>query len=166
MQLVENMTENQTIDREAPLWDGFQLVYAILYLLTWLVDSFFLKVSTSLADEVPVLIRIVLFVIVMIPAFILFRLSHEVIFGEDGKPPNKVVDSGIFGRLRHPMYLGALLVYLAFFLTTLSIICLILMVVIVIIYDRAASYEEKQLIKLFGEEYLQYKTRVKKWIPF
>ncbi|MFW9915051.1 MAG: methyltransferase family protein [Candidatus Thorarchaeota archaeon] len=159
------MGDTQTIDREHRLWDNFQAAYAVLYLLTWLIDSFFLNLTTFLADSTPLLVRLACSAIVMIPAVVLVYLSHELLFGGDGKPPDKVVDSGIFGRVRHPMYLGTLLVYLAVFLTTLSIACFVLFLIIVVIYDRAASFEEKLLIKLFGEEYLQYKKRVKKWLP-
>ncbi len=165
MLALNNNQNNQTIDREHRLWDGFQLVYAVLYLLTWLIDSFFLKMTTFLADDALLLARLACFVIVMVPAVVLGYLSHELLFGGDGKPPDKVVDSGILGRVRHPMYLGTLLAYLAIFLTTLSVACFVLFLIIVVIYDLAASFEEKQLIKLFGEEYLQYKKRVKKWLP-
>jgi protein-S-isoprenylcysteine O-methyltransferase Ste14 len=32
-------------------------------------------------------------------------------------------------------------------------------------YNRFVTYEEKQLVELFGDEYREYQSRVSKWIP-
>jgi protein-S-isoprenylcysteine O-methyltransferase Ste14 len=90
--------------------------------------------------------------------------SHKTIFGE-GEEPGQVIDTGIMGSVRHPMYLGSMLVYVALFLTTLSIVCLLLFGIVFFGYNKMASFEEQQLEKLFGADYRQYKSRVKKWVP-
>jgi protein-S-isoprenylcysteine O-methyltransferase Ste14 len=75
---------------------------------------------------------------------------------------------GILGYIRHPMYFGILLIYLAFlaflFLST-SLLCMGFFIIVLITYNKMANYEEKVLEKLFGEEYLEYKQNVSKWFP-
>ena len=45
---------------EHPLGDSGQLVLLVLFLLIWVVDSFFLRISTFLSDDVSLLIRLVI----------------------------------------------------------------------------------------------------------
>jgi protein-S-isoprenylcysteine O-methyltransferase Ste14 len=160
-----NSDQQISIEREGRQWDLIQLLVFLLFLITWLLDSFLLKISTFLSNDVPLILRLALFFLFMIPAFIFGFKSHKLLFGKGGEPPDHLVETGIMARVRHPMYLAVLLAYFAFFLTTLSIACFLLFIIIAIIYDRMASFEEKQLEKMFGEAYLQYKARVWKWIP-
>lgn len=73
--------------------------------------------------------------------------------------------TGIFAHVRHPMYLGIVLTYLGHIVGTLSLLTFVPWFLILILYVRMANYEEEQLEKKFGEEYLSYKKRVPKWIP-
>jgi len=63
------------------------------------------------------------------------------------------------------MYLGILMVYIAFICFSLSLIALALFVIIFRSYNRSVNYEENVLEQLFGKDYLQYKQKVPKWIP-
>jgi protein-S-isoprenylcysteine O-methyltransferase Ste14 len=63
------------------------------------------------------------------------------------------------------MYLGVLLNGLAFFFTSLSVLSLMVLIAFFIFYDRMATYEEKDLIRIFGKEYIAYQKRVPKWLP-
>ncbi|MFQ5979259.1 MAG: methyltransferase family protein [Candidatus Heimdallarchaeota archaeon] len=160
---MNSITEKE-IQREHPLNHHFQLTAAIVFLVVWLADSFVLEWSTFPSESVPLILRLVLASVVFVVALILAIKSHETIFGE-GEEPDQVIDTGIMGSVRHPMYLGSMLVYVALFLTTLSIICLLLFGIAFLGYNKMASFEEQQLEKLFGADYRQYKNRVKKWVP-
>ena len=79
--------------------------------------------------------------------------------------PSAMLTSGPFRISRHPMYLGmaSLLFGVAvlcgsltpFFLPILFIILMELMFI---------SFEEKDLEKAFGEQYVEYKKKVRRWI--
>ncbi|MHA2273743.1 MAG: methyltransferase family protein [Candidatus Hodarchaeales archaeon] len=159
-----NSAAKQEIEREHPLNHLFQLIMPIIFLAVWLLDSFVLNISTFPSEDVPLIFRVLLAIVLFIIAFILVNNSHKAIFSE-GEEPGQVIDTGIMGYVRHPMYLGSMLIYIAIILTTLSLLCLFLFGIVFLVYNRMASYEEEQLGVLFGEEYSQYKTRVKKWIP-
>jgi len=76
-----------------------------------------------------------------------------------------VIDWGVFGIVRHPMYLGVLLIMMGLFFWSLSMLSIGIWAGFFIFYDRMASYEEENLIRIFGEDYTEYQRRVGKWFP-
>jgi protein-S-isoprenylcysteine O-methyltransferase Ste14 len=73
---------------------------------------------------------------------------------------------GIYERIRHPSYLGMLLVIIGFasaMYSLSSFIVLVIPVIIAVIYR--ISIEEKVLIKEFGDSYILYMKSTKKIIP-
>jgi protein-S-isoprenylcysteine O-methyltransferase Ste14 len=90
-----------------------------------------------------------------------------VIFGwkEIFNAKGKLVTTGIYRYVRHPQYVGFLLITLGLNVWWLTFITLALWPVVIIVYYRLAKKEEKEAEKEFGEEYLEYKRRVPGWIP-
>ena len=76
-----------------------------------------------------------------------------------------IASVGVYGRVRHPMYLGTFLFYLGLSVITFSIAALAIWLVTVAYYNSLANYEESLLEERFGNEYLEYKKNVRKWIP-
>jgi protein-S-isoprenylcysteine O-methyltransferase Ste14 len=77
----------------------------------------------------------------------------------------KLVTTGIYRYVRHPQYLGFLLVTLGMNVQWLTILTLALWPVLAIVYYRLAKKEEKDAEEKFGEEYLKYKQRVPAFLP-
>ena len=80
---------------------------------------------------------------------------------------HKLKTNGIFKKVRHPSYSGSLLSFLGLGLTLgnwISLLIIFLPVLVAFLYR--ISIEEKVLIKNFHEEYLNYKKRSKKLIPY
>jgi protein-S-isoprenylcysteine O-methyltransferase Ste14 len=94
----------------------------------------------------------------------LIKKSHELVFNENIRS-SKVVDSGVYSLVRHPMYLGVLAACLSFFFFSLSLISLVVWIVFFIMYDRMATYEENKLVRKFGKKYTNYQNKVPKWFP-
>jgi protein-S-isoprenylcysteine O-methyltransferase Ste14 len=90
-----------------------------------------------------------------------------VIFGwkEIFNGKGKLVTTGIYRYVRHPQYLGFLVITFGMNIWWLTLIMLALWPVVVIVYYRLAKTEEKEAEERFGEEYLEYKRRVPGWIP-
>ena len=76
-----------------------------------------------------------------------------------------MIDSGVYARVQHPMYMGTFLIYVGLALLTLSFLAFGALVGIFLVYNYVATYEEKDLVRVFGESYLDYCKRVPKWIP-
>jgi protein-S-isoprenylcysteine O-methyltransferase Ste14 len=63
------------------------------------------------------------------------------------------------------MYLGHLIFMLGLAVTFWSWLALILLAVNAIWFHRRVLDDEARLLKLFGTQYADYQTRVKRWIP-
>lgn len=148
---------------EHPLGDAGQIVLFGLFLIVWVLDSFILQRPTFLSDHIPLVFRLTLLGIALIIAVYLFRSGHVVISRK--QRPTGVVSSGAFRYVRHPLYLGSILVYLGLTVSTASLFCLALLVVIVFFYNYIAGYEEKLLEIKWGEAYLDHKKKTGKWLP-
>lgn len=81
-----------------------------------------------------------------------------------GKPTLLITD-GPFKFSRNPIYLGMVIILLglACFLGSLTPFIFPLLFVI-IINNYIIPHEEKQLTQIFGEEYLSYKMKVRRWL--
>lgn len=77
-----------------------------------------------------------------------------------------LVTTGIYGYLRHPSYFGFFWWAIGTQLLLLNPIALIVFVgVLWSFFNKRILIEEKYLIQFFGEQYINYKKRVKVWIP-
>jgi len=148
---------------EHPFGDMGQLIFLALFLIVWVVDSFFWRRSTFLSGYVPLCVRLVIFGLVLIAAVYLFRSSHVVVSHE--QRPAGVISTGAFRHVRHPLYLASILFYTGLTVCTISLFSLSLLLVIFIFYNYIAGYEEKLLDKKFAEDYTMYKRVTGKWVP-
>lgn len=79
--------------------------------------------------------------------------------------PKKIETDGLYSHMRHPQYLGAIFAHLAFSILLVGLYSLIVSPLI-ILYNYLISWkEERELIKEFGDEYIQYKKNVPMFIP-
>lgn len=78
----------------------------------------------------------------------------------------RLVNYGIFGWMRNPLYVGNFLIWMGFVIA--SGVLWFLPVAIVIFgieYTLIVAYEEGVLESIFGADYLEYKTRTPRWVP-
>lgn len=77
------------------------------------------------------------------------------------KSTKAVIDSGIYGVVRHPMYLGGIFFYVYMILWAQHWIVAILAIVgMICIYLTMKIEEEERCIKKFGDAYIQYMESV------
>jgi protein-S-isoprenylcysteine O-methyltransferase Ste14 len=152
---------------EHPLCDSIQLVMLILFFAVWGIDSvsyFLFRVSTVIAESVSLPFLLAPAVLSLFFGVYLLLKSHEKAFGETiGQP--RLIETGVYSWVRHPMYLGTLMFCLTFVFTVLSILSLGVWIIFLAIYDRMATFEERDLIRILGEKYIAYQRRVPKWCP-
>ena len=134
----------------------------VTFLVVWGVDSFLLRITTFLWILDYFWVYIIVGAVVIIVAAYFMNASHKDLFdtNEEG-----LATSGVFGRVRHPMYLGTHLVYLGLAVVTFSLVSIVVWVIAFAFYNTLADYEEMKLEDRFGDEFLQYKKNVRKWIP-
>ena len=81
------------------------------------------------------------------------------------KNPKSLVTIGPFRICRHPMYLGMLTILIGISLILGSIIVFIFPLLFFIIIEvQFISYEEKNMVSIFKNEYLEYKKQVRRWL--
>ncbi len=148
---------------EHPFGDAGQMICFGLFMVLWLGDSFFVHQTTILAHYVPLFPRFIFLGLTLIAAFLLLRSSHFIVSSE--ARPDHVVDTGAFRRVRHPLYLAGILIYLGLSVSTASLVSLAAFGGIWIFYNYIAGYEEKLLQEKFGRDYRQYEQKTGRWFP-
>ena len=72
--------------------------------------------------------------------------------------------SGLYKVVRHPSYLGLLLIIIGLGISLDSLLSVVVMIVpSFIALNYRISIEEQALVEEFGQQYTDYKKRVKKW---
>jgi len=78
-----------------------------------------------------------------------------------------LITTGIYKYIRHPGYLSDFLIFIG---TALAMSNLITIITISVTFSAAYTYrihiEEKMLIEIFGEQYIEYQKTSKRLIPF
>jgi protein-S-isoprenylcysteine O-methyltransferase Ste14 len=76
------------------------------------------------------------------------------------------VKTGVYRYIRHPQYTGFMLLTVGMILEWATLPTLIMWPFIAWLYYRLAKREEMDMIKEFGEEYVMYMNKTKRFIPF
>ena len=77
-----------------------------------------------------------------------------------------LIKTSIYRWIRHPAYLGLILVFLGIPVIESSVLGFLVMLLIVPLLIHRISLEESMLIERFGAEYEEYRKNSKKLIPF
>lgn len=81
------------------------------------------------------------------------------------RPSTKVVTHGVYAWTRNPMYLGFILLTTGLAVLLDSLWGLAAVPIGILVIDRLVIVrEERYLERKFGEEYLSYKRRVRRWL--
>jgi protein-S-isoprenylcysteine O-methyltransferase Ste14 len=80
-------------------------------------------------------------------------------------PPDRLVEDGPYRFVRNPMYLGHLIFMLGLAVTFVSWSALLLFTARALWFHRRVLEDEARLQEMFGQAYLDYQGRVKRWIP-
>ena len=132
------------------------LAYAIHYFLPiGLGDSSILKYAGVLA--------IALGMAVILLAGLDFRRAGTHI--EPWKPTTRILSKGVYHYSRNPIYLAFCIIQtgIALFLNSFWILISFILSAF-LVYHIAIKKEERYLEKKFGEEYLSYKNKVRRWL--
>jgi len=84
----------------------------------------------------------------------------------DFEKTTELVESGIFGYIRHPLYSSLLCLTWGILLKNITAQLLIIALLSTVLLYITALFDEKECIQFFGEKYSQYMKRSKRFIPF
>ncbi len=141
------------------IYIGFFLVAILLQGATHMNNRFFLTVTSKVLGA----LLIVFGLFFNFPALRQFFKTKNTVV--TSKPANSLQTTGIYSVSRNPMYISLLLFY-----TGLSFLIgnwwhiILLPVLFLIVQEYIIKREERYLLRRFGEQYLRYTTKVRRWI--
>jgi protein-S-isoprenylcysteine O-methyltransferase Ste14 len=93
-------------------------------------------------------------------------LSNFIGFNASEQKPEKLVISGIYSKIRHPLYAGLILVFLGYFFFSGSVTAAVHLACLLVYLPFGIYFEEKNLIDLFGDQYKVYRIKVPAILPW
>jgi protein-S-isoprenylcysteine O-methyltransferase Ste14 len=108
------------------------------------------------------------YISIIVAAFLIingwYNIYHKY-WKKDGGT-GEVVKTGVYKYIRHPQYTGFYLLTLGMIFEWATIPMLIMWPVILVMYYQLAKKEEADMVKEFGDEYVEYRKRTKMFLPF
>ena len=95
--------------------------------------------------------------------FWLISAAWRVLY--DAQSHQMLATTGPYSYIRHPQYLGFILIMFGFLLQWPTLLTLLMFPVLVIMYVRLARHEEAEVRAEFGDAYDRYAARTPAWIP-
>jgi protein-S-isoprenylcysteine O-methyltransferase Ste14 len=79
---------------------------------------------------------------------------------------HELIETGLYRTIRHPGYLGQLIIFLGISTCLSNWLSVLLMIIPVLLgYLNRIKVEEKFMVNQMGQKYIDYQTRTKKLIP-
>ena len=142
------------------------IVTLLFAVLMWLVAR--LTPSTPFDESfriIAVLLLSAAATVIGVAGVVAFRKANTTVNPLTPDACTSLVNSGIFGLTRNPMYLALLLILVAWGFFLSNFYSLALCVVYVVYLNRfQIGPEERALEAAFGDEFIAYKERVRRWI--
>ena len=142
------------------------LVVLVAALLIWIIARYFpmpLLVTPAISIIAGVIAACGIAVVLL--GVVAFRQSQTTLDPLHPEDASSLVTRGVYQYTRNPMYLGFALVLLAWALYLSAWLGLLIVGVYVAYMNRfQIKPEEKALESRFGQEFLQYKKAVRRWL--
>ncbi len=124
------------------------------------------------AQQIVSWLLLILSIVLVVWGVVLLRRLGRSRPTTDGSPEFKwenterLVTTGVYRYIRHPMYSSLLFLAWGAFLKSVSLITLILAGIATLALALTAKAEEAENIARFGEEYRNYMRRTSRFVPF
>jgi protein-S-isoprenylcysteine O-methyltransferase Ste14 len=142
------------------------LVYLAALLLGLAVDINSDLPALGLNESLRIILGPLLFaagITLMLWAAGLFRRARTDV--KPWKPTTAIVNTGVYAFTRNPMYLGMALLYAGVAVRFNSLVALALLPLVLLwVRTQVIAKEERYLTAKFGDAYLAYSRRVRRWL--
>lgn len=95
--------------------------------------------------------------------FVLLSSAWPVLLA--AQKQGRLATTGVYGRVRHPQYVGFVLIMFGFLLQWPTILTLIMFPFLVFMYVHLARTEESEAARILGDKYSRYAATVPGWFP-
>lgn len=152
----------------------YRLFYSFLFFVLFLgivIQSLFIP-NLVLMQKTPILLYIG-YMLAALGTIIAIKASKEISLssfiginpGRLSKTGEKLIISGWYARMRHPLYSALILIFLGYFLVAGTITSGVHLLSLLIYLPFGIYYEEQNLICKFGKEYRDYQQKVPSIFP-
>ena len=127
--------------------------YELLIPISWMDSSFLTVIGIAL------LIAAIVWVLVA-----QIQMGDSWRIGIDEKSESPLVQNGLFGVSRNPIFLGMLLMLVGMLLILPTAATLVITVLGFVLIHVQVRLEEAYLVEKYGEDYRKYQAHVRRWI--
>jgi protein-S-isoprenylcysteine O-methyltransferase Ste14 len=160
----QNMKQSgDELSENRRLTDTGQAVLFVLFMTVWITDLV-LHYADFLTVYITPYLRIPLAAVFFLIAIYMAVKGMSAIYAMKAGNPG-VIRTGVFGMVRHPVYLAEILLYLGFLMINISLAAVAVWLITVTFLHYISCREEKALSTLHGDEYTRYRTEVPMWLP-
>ena len=99
----------------------------------------------------------------IVAGFWLLASAWKVLY--EAQRNQRLATTGAYARVRHPQYIGFVLIMFGFLLQWPTLVTLVMFPILVFMYARLAKREEADMVEQFGDAYRRYRERVPAFIP-
>lgn len=162
--LYKNHENRPDLAGEHPIGDPLQLLFLIIFIGAIAIDYFFFQTYSLLSAIIPFPLRVPIGLTLIAFGGWLALRGIQIVF-RDLRPEPIMITEGMFSKVRHPIYLGAMIVYVGILSITLSLLGTIVFIFVMMLYNWLAKHEEKLMLEIFGDTYQEYIRQVPTWLP-
>ena len=101
--------------------------------------------------------------VLILAGFWLLASAWKVLYAAQRN--HRLATSGPYARVRHPQYVGFILIMTGFLFQWPTLVTLAMFPILVFMYTHLALAEEKEVRGQFGEEYVRYANKTPAFIP-
>jgi protein-S-isoprenylcysteine O-methyltransferase Ste14 len=152
----------QVLELKIPPLGVVLVTAALMWLVSWAVPRLEFVLP---AREVIALSFAALGGVVILSGIASFRRAGTTFNPLKPEATSSLVVSGVYAFTRNPMYLGFLFVLVGWAVFLSTALAFLLLPLFVLYMNRfQIQPEEKALISRFGQEFVSYKSRVRRWL--
>ena len=101
--------------------------------------------------------------ILIVAGFWLLASAWKVLY--EAQRAHRLAATGAYARVRHPQYIGFVLIMTGFLLQWPTLVTLLMYPVLVAMYALLGKREDREMLAQFGDEYRRYMQAVPAFIP-
>jgi protein-S-isoprenylcysteine O-methyltransferase Ste14 len=101
--------------------------------------------------------------LLILAGFLVIGMAWRVL--HEAQRRHMLAMTGPYAYVRHPQYVGFVLVLVGFLVQWPTLLTLAMFPVLVVMYARLAKHEEREMRTAFGDAYDRYAARVPAFVP-
>jgi protein-S-isoprenylcysteine O-methyltransferase Ste14 len=138
------------------------LIAGLMWFVSWAMPAFQFVLPARVVLAVSLAGACAVIAVVGVASF---RRARTTVNPMKPESSSSLVQSGVYTLSRNPMYLGLLLILIGWAIFLSNALAFLVLPVFIFYMNRfQIEPEERALTCLFGEEFVAYKSRVRRWL--